>query len=226
MADAIDISNLALGFIGADANVSAIDPPEKSVEAEKCGQFYPIARDAILNKHPWSFSTYRIAPASMTSETNSWAYAYQIPNDALNILAVLPPDAESDYSATIATGIDYRTAPLLEPAGLTIPVTQPYAKEVLADGTIVVYTNQEDAVLRYAKRVTDTSAFSPLAVVALARLLASYIAGPIVKGNAGVKLAASMLQIFQVEYAAAVAADSDQQKTDMAHTPTHIAARS
>jgi hypothetical protein len=53
--------------------------------------------------------------------------------------------------------------------------------ETLSDGTIVIQTNAEFAWARYVKQVTDTTKFSPLFVVCLSWLLASYIAGPITK---------------------------------------------
>jgi hypothetical protein len=58
---------------------------------------------------------------------------------------------------------------------------QPYAVETQADGTQIIYTNQEDATLRYSALITDTTQFSPLFVASLSYLLASYLAGPTIK---------------------------------------------
>jgi hypothetical protein len=51
MSSVIDICNLALSHIGQAADVSSIDPPENSIEAEYCARFYPMARDTLLEAY-------------------------------------------------------------------------------------------------------------------------------------------------------------------------------
>ncbi len=50
MASPVDISNLALSHIGAEALVSAIDPPDGSREAGLCAQFWPLVRTEVLDE--------------------------------------------------------------------------------------------------------------------------------------------------------------------------------
>ena len=59
MASDVEICNLALSHLGDTATVASIDPPEGSAQAEHCARFYPIARDALLEKHDWSWATRR-----------------------------------------------------------------------------------------------------------------------------------------------------------------------
>ena len=61
MASDVDICNLALSFLGDDANVSSISPPEGSQQSEHCARFYPIARDGLLQMHNWNWASRRRA---------------------------------------------------------------------------------------------------------------------------------------------------------------------
>jgi hypothetical protein len=161
MASEVDICNMALGHIGQDANVSAIDPPDGSAEADHCARFYPMARDEILESHAWRFATRRaqLAAVDVPDEVDSWDYAYQLPNQCIRPLAVFLPESTDDTAA------------------------QDFTVETDSTGNDILYTNVEDAVLKYIARVEDTTKFSPLFTIALARLLAHYLAGPITKAS-------------------------------------------
>lgn len=192
MASEVDISNVALSHIGDEAEVIAINPPDGTTQSTHCNRYYPIARNQLLEMHQWTFATVRIALAQVTAGAPSqWAYAYALPAKYMRALAVLAPDATDD-----ARGEDFII-------------------ESDADGGGVLYTNVQDATLRYVRLVEDTTKFTPGFVVALARLLASYLAGPIVKGTTGIQVSQSQLKIFAIELAAAKAMDSnsDQRST-------------
>lgn len=206
MASEVDICNLALGHLGDEATVSSIDPPEGSAQAEHCERFYPIARDAVLSGHAWSFATKRVALALLsTDETpDTWAYAYALPSECLSPIAVFAPGATDD-----SEGDDFIV-------------------EALADGTLVLYTNTEDATLRYVEQITDTTKFKPLVVAAIARLLASYLAGPLIKGEGGMKVAQAQYTAYlKIDKPAAEAADSRGRKQSLYESfiPASIRAR-
>lgn len=189
MSSVVDIYNLALGHLGDEATVSA--PDEASIQAEHCQRFYPMARDAILAGHAWSFATKRVSLALLdTDETpDTWDYAYALPSVCLEAISVLAPGAEDDAD------------------------TQPFVIEALQDGTLAVFTSVENATLRYVEQITDTTRFTPLFVLALARLLASMLAGPIIKGEAGMKVSQAHLTAYQkIDRPAAESADSRGRK--------------
>jgi len=208
MASAVDIVNLALARLGDSATVSSIDPPEGSVQAEHAARFYPIARDSLLEMHAWGFATRRASPAPLTVSPSSWAYAYAVPSGAVNLLAVLPPDATDDMTSSIP--LAYNTYGVAQGAVNTY-TPQPFVIETDDDGTEVVYTNQADAVLRYTVRVTDTTRFSPLFVNALAWFLAADLAGPILKGDAGRKTALNCTQMGEALLSKAVVSDANDR---------------
>lgn len=222
MASEVDICNLALGHLGDAATVSSIDPPEGSAQAEHCSRFYPIARDSLLELHAWNFATTRVQLASLGSGWPEWQYCYASPTDAINLLAVLDPNAANDYSVGNNFGFTQSGIPLVG-SGTYTP--QPFSQETLADGTLVIYTNQENAVLRYTRSVTDTTIFSPLFVDALTWYLASYLAGPIIKGDQGAAEAKRCMQMAVGMLAKATASDANQRRTQIAPNVGWIAGR-
>jgi hypothetical protein len=201
MASVVDICNLALARLGDNATVASIDPPEGSAQAEHCARFYPIARDSLLETHPWKFALRRARLARLAGDSWNWSFAYACPADAITLLAVLPPEAASDAD------------------------TQEFEVEAGADGHARILTHQAHACLRYVLRATDPSAYSPLFVDALAWLLASYLAGPVIKGDAGGAMAKTCLQSFLLAVSNARVSDANQRKARPEHTPAWIAGR-
>lgn len=171
MASAVDICNLALGHLGDRATVASLDPPEGSAQAEHCARFYPLARDTLLELHTWGFASKRATLAQLVSTRSEWEYSYAMPADVIRLLSLAPASLTGDNNV-IATQ-DGAFAPY------------PFVRESNDDGADVVYTDVEDAILRYTARVTDTTRFSPLFVQTLSWHLAGMLAGPVLKGEAG-----------------------------------------
>jgi len=191
MTSEVDICNLALAHLGDSATVVSIDPPEGSAQAEHCATFYPISRDQILATHAWSFATKRVTLASVSENSTVYNFAYAIPNDYIKALTVLFPDSFDDTQS------------------------QPFTIETDSSGLRRLYTNVEGAVLRYIWRQTDTTRYTPGFVVALARLLASNLAGPIIKGTEGMKVPQAHLTVYlKEELPVAKARDANAQQTD------------
>jgi len=218
MASEVDICNLALGHLGDNATVSSISPPEGSAQAEHCSRFYPIARDALLEMHYWNFTMRRVNLAEVTNSWPEWKHAYALPADSINIIAVMPPDAYNDYSTkfvpTDTPGFAHNYSPMIA-AGRYVP--QPFSVETMADGSGVIYTDQEKAMLRYAAYVTDTTLFSPLFVMTLSWQLASMLAGPIIKGDAGSAEAKRCTQMAMGYLSQAEVSDANQRRNTIEH---------
>jgi len=218
MASEVDICNLALGHLGDNATVSSISPPEGSAQAEHCARFYPIARDALLELHNWNFNMRRVNLAAIENTWPEWKYAYVLPGDSINIIAVMPPDANDDYSSrfvpTDTPDFAHNYSPVIA-AGRYSP--QPFSVEISTDGNHVLYTNQEEAMLRYTCYVTDTTSFSPLFVMALSWQLASMLAGPVIKGDMGSAEAKRCTAMAMGYLQQARASDSTQRRTTVEH---------
>lgn len=193
MASEVEICNLALAHLGDAATVASLSPPEGSAQAEHCARFYPIARDTLLEAHSWKFATRRETLALLDVDTFNWSYAYAEPNNALRILSILPMQAVVGEEA------------------------QPFETMAGEDGSALIYTDLDSASAVYTTVVTDTTKFSPLFIDALSRLLASYLAGPVIKGDAGKAEAKAQFQAFRIALASAVQSDANQRNV----RPTH-----
>jgi hypothetical protein len=193
----IDICNLALSHLGDIATVASIAAPTTPQE-RYCAKFYPLARDITLEKHLWAFATVRAAlAASVTAPPSTWAYAYSAPADVVNYIAVLDPNAADDQSAMMQF---FYPGPLVAPvSNLGAYTPQPFTVEQDGSGGAIIYTNQQDAVLRYTKTVTDPSKWPTTFIEALSYRLAAMLAGPIIKGDEGRKVAQSMQQLAEVK---------------------------
>lgn len=232
MSSEVDICNLALGYLGDTATVASISPPEQSAQAQHCARFYPIARDSLQEMHTWGFCTKRVTLAAFaTSEASEWDYAYASPSDMLNAIAVLPPDANDDYtpSSTVPAtpyGMAYSAYPSAAPTTVGGPYApQPFSCETNAEGVDVIYSDQQNAVLRYSGSVTDTGRFSPLFVTTLAYYLASFLAGPLIKGNAGDAAADRCLKKAMAMLNQAKESDAGQRRVNLTHRVAWVAGR-
>jgi hypothetical protein len=214
VASEVDICNLALSHLGDDATVASIDPPEGSAQAEHCARFYPVARNALLELHTWNFATRRATLALLDDEGTQWTYTYEQPSDALRVLSVLHVDAPDDLAV-----------PAFPTAGRAVYTPQPFVCESDALGRKIIYTNQEDAMVRYTAFVTDTTKFSPLFVTALTWKLAAMLAGPVIKGDAGRAEAKRCEEMFQMWMRQAITSDANQRHVPVVHSVGWMSAR-
>lgn len=212
----VDICNLALSHIGETGNVASISPSDGSTQATICARYYPIARDALLEMRQWGFAMKRRALSPVTSDSSTWQFAYVVPGDAMKIVAVQDAEATGDYTQAISSSFFNEPA---FPLGSGQSVPQEFNIGQRADGTRILYTNLDDAVLRYVSRVTDTSRFSATFRLALSWHLASLLAGHIIKGDEGGSAARRCSQMAQFYLGQASEVDGVQHNAK----PTHFA---
>jgi len=83
--NSIELCSSALVKLGAEP-ISSFE--DGSAEARVAALLYPLARDALLSTHPWSFGTRQTELARLTTgPTATFTYAYQLPNDFLKALS-------------------------------------------------------------------------------------------------------------------------------------------
>jgi hypothetical protein len=210
VASVVDICNLALAHLGDTATVASIDPPSGDAQSSHCARFYPIARDALLEMNSWGFSTTRSTLAlASTNPSSGWKYAYAAPSQVINYLSVLPPDAADDYSVGVQmANVGACAAPIVN-MGVYTP--QDFVVETDVNGNDIILTNVQYAVLRYTQPVTDTTKFSPLFVVCLSHMLASMLAGPLIKGEAGIAVADAQMKLAMNWDVIAEGSDANQR---------------
>lgn len=167
MVAVLSIWNLALSHLGDKAGLSSASAPYASRNAELCGMYWPLARQLAISKTKPSWSRKRITLALVDLgeyQPSQWAYTYTKPADALKVTGIYAADGGYDE--------DSKTAVFEE-----------------ASEASVIYTNVETAVGRYICDVEDSSKYHPEFATGVSWLLAAYLAGPIVKGSEGMKLA-------------------------------------
>lgn len=222
---ALAICNMALFRIGNNQRIESLtaagdDDDNASVEA--CNAFYGTARDIALERAPWPFNTRRLMLSAYSADAwdeattygagdtaelddvtyrsllaantgNSpdespsywlmlnderWAYAYPLPADALIVwrvgLSVRMPASDQQPAFDVKADFD-------------------------ADGeasSLILLTDEEDALVEYGARVTNAAVFSASFASAAAFRLAEDLALAIRKDHA---LAVRMAQAFEAE---------------------------
>tara|TARA_R110000772_G_scaffold74113_13_gene161536 strand:- start:2178 stop:2852 length:675 start_codon:yes stop_codon:yes gene_type:complete len=224
MATEVDICNLSLAHLGDDATIASLSPPEGSAQAEQAARFYPIARDTLLDMHSWDFATRRASMALTTNANAQWKYAYASPNDMMNAVSIISPTADNDYATKMgpSEGQSSTYSPTVS-AGHYVP--QQYAVEIDSLGNYLIYTNQEAAVLRYQAKIENTSRFSPLFTMTLSWHLASMLAGPVVKGDAGAAESKRCTQVMSGYLQKAISSDVLNRDIKVSHIVPWTAGR-
>lgn len=198
MATEVGICNLALAHIGDAQTINSIDPPDGSAEASKCAQFYPIARDTMLEAHSWDFTIRHQSLPLLGDPPEDWQYRYAMPNDVIEVLRVYPPDTHKARDFVIEGDS--------------------------AQGRVIL-TNVPQAMARYRVRVTDTTFYPARFEQALSYLVASYLAVPVAQSP---DLQQSAYEAYQNLLRQAMQLDANQNRTQDRideYTPPHLEVR-
>jgi len=203
MASEVSICNLALANIGDAGVVTSISPPDGSAQAARCEVYFPHALRVVTEARDWAFATRRIALADLNNPTGTWLFRYAWPNNCARVLKILPP------GSTNAS----------EP-------TEDFIVEVDSSvGDRTILTNTPTATAVYVEYVTDPTRFSESFVTCLVSLLSSFLAGPLIKGVAGIKVGEFWYKRYLMDLTVAGAVDGSQHKPQDGYTPASVLAR-
>ena len=137
---------------------------------------------------------------------------------------MLAPDASNDNSTAMQS--QGYASPYFESASVGGTYTpQQFISETDTDGREIILTNQAGAVLRYTRLVTDTTRFTPMFCETLAWMLASKLAGPVVKGEMGRDMSMKCMQVAMSWFGRARDSDASQQRVDPQHHVSWVNAR-
>lgn len=198
MPSAVDIANIALSHIGADAVVTSLSPTDGSVESGHCARFLPIARQAAIATANWNFARTRVLLAELTNDSGAWLFKYQVPSDCLRarkILALNDPDTPERNG-----------------------------EKFVLEGT-AIYTDRPEATLIYTRDITDTTKYPPDFVSALGLMLAGYVAGPLIKGVEGTRISKALMDSAMDALRTAAAQDGNAGMERAEFTPASLSAR-
>lgn len=202
MPTVVEICNMALSNIRA-GQISSLT--EASTQANQCAIKYPVMRDMVLTNFSWNFAR-SIKPLALLSNTTvfNWRYVYQYPADCLRIDKLILN--YQLYSAGVYTP-PYDNANLPDLEGQV-----PY-KVMTVDGVKVIVSNEPDLRIQYRTRVTDTTKYDTVFIMALSYLLASELAIPLAGIELGGRLRAESLQIYEA-YISQASADNRNESYD------------
>lgn len=217
MTSAVGFCNMALSHLGQDIQISSISPTDGSRESGYCATFYPIARQELIEMLPWNFATKRVALAETTNASTVWGYAYALPSDCMKPVRILTLGVFSSVFL-LADRVDSY------PQSAGDVFTEDDSANYIVEGQIL-YTHEPEAVLIYRADVTDTGKFTHGFGIALAMLIASYLAGPIIRGLEGAKTGMAWRESAEGAARRALASDANSSSQGSDHTPNHIAGR-
>lgn len=189
MATQVDICNMALAYLGNEATVTSLNPPEGSAEAEHCARFYPIARNELLAVHPWSFAKRRerLARLAQEPEGQPGYHYYPLPADCIQLIKAF--SSASSEMRTLS-----------------------YTIETTEAGPVIVAKYPDLWVTYISSKVRETE-FSALFTNALVHKLAILLAGPLMGGSSGGAFLRDHYAIFEKVLEKAQKADARQQPT-------------
>lgn len=191
-----DICNLALSrYLGERADIISISPLSETATTREreFAQFYPLALEKALEDFDFSFARTRAALSPVEYTPEAWLYAYVRPADCLKIRRVYDPQDTSIEGLY----------PALD-----------YDQEALTTGQRVIVSNYSPLECLYTRNINDTSKFTPLFVTGFSCLLASYMAGTVIGGKAGIEAGAALeMQAMQVLGRAASVDNNQRQRT-------------
>lgn len=202
MASQVDIFNLALSNIAAKSRVNSLT--EDSNERKVCSVHYENAREIVLEDHDWNFASFYETLALLKESSDTvppplpWLYQYDYPSTCIKAREIT---RQLDSEAPVPFKVD-----------LNDSVTGK-----------VIHTDKQEAILRYTKRITNPTLFTPRAVEALAWKLATLIAITLT-GN--LKLKQNAEEAYTRAIIDAKASNFNENVNRKASDPSLISARS
>jgi len=205
-----EVCNMALSYLGEPGRLTNVDT-DTTREAELCRQFLPLARDELIERHPWDFALRSVRPTKRSASPRvDYKYAYDYPEGVASVLGLVRSDVDYNYKTMGTTG-QYE-----------------YTVELDDNGDRVLLTDLDDALMLYVAKVTDPTKWSTTFTSALAWRLVFHMAGAVIKGEEGSKKAVAAAGMAERALRTATKHDGDTKRdVDISnHVPTFLRHRS
>ena len=198
MANAVDICNLALSQLGERGDIVALDPPDGSIYAAECSNYYPIALRKLLEEYDWSFMQTRARLnklASFDSELYGYKNAYALPSDCVRVVRV----SEANEKQTMC------------PLSTELPRNYEiqYSKTT---GSRILLTDVDNAIVQYTLYRDVPALFPTYFIEALVLGLAVYLVGPLKRSDPAATTAQNLRQAYEQALSKAKTADAQNSK--------------
>ena len=109
MADNTDVSNAALGHIGAKRIDDFDDTSEPNPQTIYCRLYLEKTRDALIRSHLWRFAKKRIVLAATGGPVFEWTYQMELPADFLRAISIYDGSTTRDGSTTASWELEGNT---------------------------------------------------------------------------------------------------------------------
>lgn len=155
---------MALAHLG-DRRITRIDDDAALADAlvRYCNEFYTQARQEALAAHRWSFAKHAVTLSQKAGvAVVGYTYAHALPTDNLRLMRLVPGTELTD-SAGAVTGYSYPNQAVDQ-----FKIVGPN-----------VWSNTQFLAMEYIRDVEDPDTWTPHFRSAVARLLASFLAGPV-----------------------------------------------
>lgn len=139
------IFNMALKNLGVSVGVQNSEQTDRNTSV--LNEFYEIAKEKVLSDHDWGFaSTYRELSRTGGEPLNpKYSFEYDYPNNCAMIREIVAGVEEEQIEFEVCSN---------------------------SNGQRIIYTNKEDAKVRYTRLIDDATYYTPEFAMALAWYLA------------------------------------------------------
>ena len=161
-ATSVTVTNEALQFIASQKRITSLS--DGSPAAQAASVLYTPTVELLLRELDPDFARYTLAltPATVTSSTVPWTYAYAYPNDCLRLRQVRPPG-----SGTGALSDINDPSPVLANVGFALNSSTPVK---------VILTDQQNALGVYTTSLVTEAQWDSVFQDAVVRRLANPLA--------------------------------------------------
>jgi len=232
--DAVQIVNIALAEIGAQAQVSSINPSDGSAEGNAASLLYHPKIDDLHRAAHWNFARAQTSltmlkaaagtPENPTGTTPSspqpWQYSYAYPPDCLKARYIIPVFTNSSAQ------IPFTTADNMAPPNYGLDAAVKFIVgtdfDAMNNRVRVIFTNMSNAQLVYTARIDDPNLWDASFVQAASAYLGAWFVNALAR-NRGLYKDQMELAMGVVQKARAT--DGNEGPSAMDHTPDWIRAR-
>jgi hypothetical protein len=195
--DSVTIVNMALAEIGAQAQVSSINPSDGSAEGNVASLFYQPKIDDLHRAAHWNFARFQgpltlLKAAKGTPENPTgtstlippqpWAYSYAYPSDCLKARYILPVMPTTGGSVPFTTADNTGTPGYASDFAVRFLVGTD--TDALGNRVRCILTNMSQAQLVYTGRVTDPNLWDPAFTQAATSYLGAWFVNALARNAA------------------------------------------
>lgn len=229
MVDKVSVCNAALQFIGAQATISSIDPPDGSQESNVAALFYQPRIDALHRTANWNFSRRQVVLTQLKTAISTTAtpvpladrppapflFEYEYPVDCLRVRYI--PNLYLNAGTTPAlTSAPNSAWPY--PYWQSVPAKFVVGNDTDVNGNVikVILTDQPQAQMVYTARIEDPNLWDAHFYDAACATLAAWFVNALARNRA---LMNDMIKIADAIIAEARRTDGDEGLTNADHIP-------